>query len=205
MRGAGKPQARDLRIPCRLSGNDLQDLVRRALSRNSQALHGEPLFGRPLVGARSEPHLKVPIRPQQLRPADFGEPARHVAHGRLNQRRQSTRVLRAMPSRRREAQRPGQELRRPAQRNVERAAEGKQLAPETEQQAPGGQRLYQLRGDVPGVAEARSRHPGLRPVQQQYGSTFASERIGDGRADHARTHHCHGVVAHHPQIVYVPS
>ena len=103
-----------------------------------------------------------------------------------------------MLSCRREAQRPGQELRRTAQRNVERAAESKQFAPESEQEAPGGQRLYQLRGDVPGVSEAGSRHPRLGPVEEQYGSAFAGERIGDGRADYARTHHCHGVIAYHP-------
>ncbi len=103
-----------------------------------------------------------------------------------------------MPSRRREAQRPGQKLRRPAKRNVEHAAEGKQLAPESEQEGPGGQRLYQLRGDVAGVSEAGSRHPRLGPVEEQYVSAFAGERIGDGRADHARTHHCHGVIAYHP-------
>jgi hypothetical protein len=80
----------------------------------------------------------MPIRPQQLRPADFSKPARHIAHGRLNKGRQLTRVLRAMLSCRREAQRPGQELRRTAQRNVERAAEGKQLTPESEQETPGG-------------------------------------------------------------------
>jgi hypothetical protein len=147
MRGAGKPQARDARILgaqtgprleacCRFVCDDLQDLVRHRLRRNSQALHGEPLLGRPLVGARSEPDLKMPICPQQLGSADFGKPARHLAHGRLNQRRQLTRVLCAMPSGCREAPRPGQKLRRPAQRNVERAAESKQFAPESEQEAP---------------------------------------------------------------------
>src|SRR6478672_5500655 len=204
MRGAGKPQARDARIlgaatdprlevPCGLACDDVQDLVRRRLRWNSQTLHGEPLLGRPLVGARSEPDFKMPVCSQQLRSADFGKPARHVTRGRLNKRRQLTRVLRSMPSGRREAPCPGQKLRRPAQRNFERAAESKQLAPESEQEVPGGQRLYQLRGDVPGVSEAGSRHPRLGAVEEQYGSAFAGERIGDGRADHARTHHCHGV------------
>ena len=130
MRGAGKPQtcgARSLlaQIIPRLSaawrsaGNDLQDLARRALRRNSQALHGELLLGRPLAGARSEPDLKMPIRPQQFRSADFGKPARHLPHGRLNEWRQVTRAVRAMAGCRREAQRPGHELRRTAQRNVE--------------------------------------------------------------------------------------
>ena len=50
----------------------------------------------------------------------------------------------------------------------------------------------------PGVSEAGSRHPRLGPVEEQYVSAFAGERIGDGRTDHARAHHCHGVIAYHP-------
>ena len=95
---------------------------------------------------------------------------------------------------------PGSQM---GQRNFERAAESKQFAPESEQEVPGGQRLYQLRGDVPGVSEAGSRHPRVGAVEEQYGSAFAGERIGDGRADHARTHHCHGVIAYHLSNVYV--
>ena len=54
---------------------------------------------------------------------------------------------------------------------------------------------------MPGVSEARSRHPRLGSVEEQDGSAFAGERIGDGRADCASTHHCHGVIAYHLEIV----
>ena len=213
MPGAGKPKARDAGVaiartglrfeaPCRLVCNDLQDLIRRRLRRNSQALHGEPLLGRTFAGARSEPDLEMPICPQQFRPADFGKPARHLVHGRPNQRRQVTRVLRAMSGGRREAKRPGQKLRCTAQRNVERAAERKQFAPDSEQECPGGQRLHQLRGNVACVSEARSRHSRLSPVEEQYGSAVAGERIGDGRTDYAGPHHCYGVIAYHRSSVY---
>jgi hypothetical protein len=50
-------------------------------------------------------------------------------------------------------------------------------------------------------SEARSRHPRLGPVKEQYASAFAGERVGDGRADYACAHHCHSVVAYHPKIV----
>src|SRR5262249_61230404 len=187
MRGAEKPQPRHTRIagahsgsrleaPCRLVCNELQNLARDRLCWDSQALHRARLFGRPRVGAGSEPDLNMTVFSEQLRSTDFGKPARHLIHGRFNKGRQVMRVVRAMSCSRREAPRPWQKHRDPAQWNIERAAENRQFAPESEKEVRGGKRLYQLSGDVPGVSETDSRHPRPGTVEAPDGSDFARGR-----------------------------
>jgi hypothetical protein len=65
-------------------------------------------------------------------------------------------------------------------------------------------RLTERRGSTnseamcPALPKLAPAIPGAARSSSNTGSAFADARVSRGRADHASTHHCHGVVAHHP-------
>jgi len=78
--------------------------------------------------------------------------------------------------------------------DVERAPEGKQLPPESQQELLRGERLDLFGGDVADVTERSSRDRGARAVQQQYRPPACGEVLGYGTTYYARTDHSDGVV-----------
>ena len=116
-----------------------------------------------------QPHFVVTVLADQIRPARSRAAVRSAPERRAARRARDARVFAA----RRKAARAkraaqGAKCSEPPRRDVEHAAERKQLAPESEQQCGRGQRFDQFGGDMPGIAETRAGFARRRAIDEQY-------------------------------------
>ncbi len=120
-------------VRCLSRGFD--EFGRRRLRRHLEFLHGERLRTCAPRDIAIEPHFVVAVLADEVRAPNLAQHLDQCRHGRPHERGEVARVLGAPECRAREAPRPGKKFQQATRRNVEHAAERKQLAPEPEQQS----------------------------------------------------------------------
>ncbi len=161
-------------------------LGRHGCSPDAQLLHVRGLALHDIAAAYAEADLVVTVAPQQILPADPGQPALPGGRGGLNQGRQRARMGIAPECRHRESPDPRQHAQRLARRHIQRSAKAHQFAPEAEQQRRGGERLHQFGGDMAHVAVAGAGDARLGAIVEQHPAALARQRQRHGRADDCR-------------------
>jgi len=123
----------------------------------------------------------------QIRAAKFLAKTFEFGCRRFHQWRQRARIGLAPKCSPAKAPCPWRERAKPAQWDVQRAVEREKLTPESKQQLPRWQRLYEFARDMPDVAEAGTARARVGPIEQCNLMPFLRQCKSDGATDHAGT------------------